>query len=132
MVEGFSLFGLRYLWFFSARMHRREPMATIGVRREQVYVKKGTRRHKPVPIQQRLQVSTVIFYYGVIRLAICQSYGNGYGYRLPCGCLCISLYNIYKVEALKFEAILVDKHYVSNPNADSITLIGYVLVCCST
>jgi len=50
-----------------------------------------------------------IFYSGVIRSVMCQSYGIGYAYRLPYGCLCTVLYSIYKFECLMIEAILVDK-----------------------
>ena len=70
MVEGFLLFGLRYLSFFSARMHRREPMASIGDRREHGDVKKGASATKPVQFQQCILDPNVFFYYSVIRLVM--------------------------------------------------------------
>ena len=86
----------------------------IGDRRDHGNVKKGTRRQSLyktcTDTTEIARPVLYIFYYGVIRSAMCQSYGIGYAYRLPYGCLCTVLYSIYKFEALKFEAILVDKH----------------------
>ena len=49
--RGFFAFPITLSFIFSARMHRREPMATIGVRREHGDVKKGATTTKPVRFQ---------------------------------------------------------------------------------
>ena len=105
---GFSVLRLRYLSFFSQRVRRREPVATIGVRRERADVKKGTPRTKPVRFQLCFLDHTVYLLFLYILLSHTSSTRLsgmliGYGYTI----LCTTVYVTCKIEQPMIEAILV-------------------------